>query len=338
MRLLWRAWYIGSLLLVWSLAEAYVSRDLKGSYSASLIVAAWGVTWFASNAVFIKHTLTPSSRRKLYAISALAAVTSLITLHYASHKVVGALAAYLLSTSSLAIATTASVASILRGSIVHDLGAHIARLRIYPGLTHALMALLFKLIDPAFSLPVLVLLVAVPSAIMILSEKPPIIPAVTIEVFDRFTSLLLKGEYINNGSPRIPFSLIALIISALSVAKLLYLPRAMGEVGVYHALVVYATALVMGAFVGAYYRSPIAMLILMGAAAGSTIISLHPLATLFFMVASLAYIEVYAFISTALITPTRIPLLSWRIGLSMMVISIIYLLVVVLCGGCSIIF
>lgn len=323
--------FTGTVLFIWSLTEAEVSLLLTDRYTdIALLVAIWGIAWFFSYRIAFPYTSQASTRKRLYAIATTSSIlaVSLVTLF---DSIYHAMVAYLLSTSSLALSISTSMASILRGDPTGDIAGLVSKLRIYPGIAHALLAISYTVFN-IHAIIVTIILVILLIAI-ILQERRPIIPAITLEVMDRFTDALIHPY---KEERTIPTPIIAFIISMLSIAKLVYMPSAVST-DIYLGITLYAGALALGAFLGTIIKSTSTLLAIL-VASSVAILYLEPWLVKFTIIATLlAFTDINAFLTTAIKLPSRIPFLTWRISLSLLVFSLLLAIVAELYGNIEII-
>lgn len=309
--------FTGSVLFVWSLTEAEVSLLLTDRYTdIALLVAIWGVTWFLSYRMAVPYTAHAYSRKRLYFASTILSVSaaSLVMLF---DSIFHAMIAYLLSTSSLALSISTSMASILRGDPSGDIASLIAKLRVYPGIAHAMLAVLYTLFD--VHILAIILIIIILMMLIIVQERAPIIPAITLEVVDKFTEALIHP---NKEGNRVSIPIIALLISMLSIAKLVYMPSAVSA-NIYMGIALYAGALALGAILGTVIKSGTTLFITLLISSILTLI-VDPWLFKFTIIAiMLAFTDINAFLTTAIMVPSKIPVLSWRIALSLLVFSVL---------------
>ncbi|MCE4601070.1 MAG: hypothetical protein F7C38_05845 [Desulfurococcales archaeon] len=319
--------YIGLLLYTWSMAEAGVSLAYQGRpESISLIVALWGFSWFISYRVALLNAGSVEGRRRTIAYSSLSSAIALI-LSLANGGDYLLAASYVLSTAALALGTGSIISSILRGAPAGDITGMIFKARVYPGLVHAGLVLASSTVHyHPLALASTILLVA---ALIAASESRPLVPAVSLEVIDRFADALLEGpsRAYFNGYLR---GLAAFMIAVLSIARILYLPGAI-EGGLTTGMLLYAVSLMLGAFLGSLVGFRTALLVVLVSSLVSWM-GPRPYIDLAVIVMLFSLLDVKAFLATAMGMPSRIPELSWRISLLIMVFSLATALVVRVLG------
>ncbi|MCE4629139.1 MAG: hypothetical protein F7C82_02555 [Desulfurococcales archaeon] len=323
--------FTGIVLFVWSLTEAEVSLLLTDRYTdIALLVAFWGIAWFFSYRIAFPYTGQASARKRLYGVAAAFSVlaVSLVTLY---DSIYHAMAAYLLSTSSLALSISTSMASILRGNPTGDITGLVAKLRIYPGIAHALVALAYTVFNIHAIIVTIILIILL--IVVVLQERTPIIPAVTLEVMDRFTDALIHPY---KEERTIPTPIIAFIISMLSIAKLVYMPSAVST-DIYLGIALYAAALALGAFLGTIIRSTSTLFAIL-ITSSLAILYIEPWLFKFTVIATLlAFTDINAFLTTAIKLPSRISALTWRISLSLLVFSLLLAVLAELYGSIEVV-
>ncbi|ABM81308.1 hypothetical protein [Hyperthermus butylicus] len=134
-----------------------------------------------------------------------------------------------------------------------------------------------------------------------MQERTPIIPAITLEVVDKFTEALINPRKEDN---RITIQIIALLISMLSIAKLVYMPSAVSS-NIYMSLTLYAGALTLGAILGTLIRSGTKLFISLLILSILTLI-VDPWLFKFTIIATmLTFTDINAFLTTAIMLPSK---------------------------------
>ncbi|MEB3806462.1 MAG: hypothetical protein GSR73_02995 [Desulfurococcales archaeon] len=319
--------YIGLLLYTWSMAEASVSLAYQGRpESVSLIVALWGFSWFVSYRVALLNAGSVEGRRRTIAYSSFSSAIALI-LSLADRGEYLLTVSYMLSTAALALGTGSIISSILRGEPGGDIAGMIFKARVYPGIVHAGLVLASALVYyHPLALASIILLVA---ALIAASESRPLIPAVSLEVIDRFTDALLEGPS-GVHFDRYLSGLAAFMIAVLSIARILYLPGAI-EGGLVAGMMLYAVSLMLGAFLGSMVGFRTVLLVVLVSSLVSWM-GPRPYIDLAVIVMLFSLLDVKAFLATAMSMPSRIPELSWRISILVMMFSLVTALAVRVLG------
>lgn len=317
MRVWLYAAFTGSALFVWSLTEAEVSILLTERYSdITLLVALWGSAWFLTYRFAAPYTGKAWARKRLYlASSILSIAAAFLVIVYDS--IFHAVVAYMLSTISLALSISTSISSIVRGDPSGDLASLITRIRVFPGLFHILLALLFTLFNINSGL--ILALISILAVIVIVSERNPVIPAITLEVVDKLADGLINNRTTENTQP-IP--LIATLIALLSISKLIYMPRAIST-NIFLGIALYASALSLGSILGAIIRSKSLLFGLISSSIFTVLLTGSTIARFTIVAMLLSLTDVNAFLNTTVIAPWRLILLSWRIAVSLLAFSLI---------------